>query len=104
MNDTPADVEERYHAMLMALAPEQRVRMACAMFGTAKALARAGLMAERSDDAEPSAAELFVRLYGDDYEPEERGRIIAWLDDRAARGGAPSGRPANAGECKDATV
>ncbi len=50
------------------------------MFGTARALAIAGPSAEDDGDGHSLRARLFLRLYGRDFGPEERGRIVDQLD------------------------
>jgi hypothetical protein len=75
MEDTPHHIQERYQREIMALPPEARLRMASAMFDTARALVLAGLPA----GTEPRRA-LFLRFYGQDFpDPAARERILAAL-------------------------
>jgi len=62
MADTPAEIDERYRRMLLALSPGERVRMACRMFTTGRTLMMTGLVAK---DGDAQRREIFVRLYGD---------------------------------------
>jgi len=82
MEDTPHHVQERYRCQIMALAPEERLRMASSLFDTARALVLAGL----PPGTEPRRA-LFLRFYGQDFpDPAQRERILAAiLADPAAR-------------------
>jgi hypothetical protein len=88
-SDTSPDMRERYRSMIMARSPEQRLIMATQMFGTAKALVIAGLADEANPDGLSPRACLFLRLYGRDFDPQERGRIVAAFD---RFGGVPSAR------------
>ena len=80
MNDTSAAIEARIADLLAARSASDRVRMACEMFGTARALIVADL---RTSDPALSDAELrvriFERMYGDDFDPATRARIAARL-------------------------
>lgn len=66
--------------MLLALSPQERLAMACRMFGTAKALIRAGLRDEYGElDPGELRRRLFLRLYGEDFSEDERRRIADHL-------------------------
>jgi len=79
MRDTSPAMQERYDAMLMALSPGERVAMACRMFGTAKALAKAGIQDREGpiDDPVVMRQKLFLHFYGNEFTPEETERILA---------------------------
>ena len=80
MNDTPPDVERRYRDMLLALPGARRVEMGASMYATARALARAGILAERPDASEAEVRQaLFLRFYHDDFSPPQLARILVWL-------------------------
>ncbi|MBM4116398.1 hypothetical protein FJ251_01465 [bacterium] len=75
MDDTPRHVQEIYRRQIMALTPEERLRMASSLFDTARALVLAGL----PPGEEPRRA-LFLRFYGHDFpDPAQRERILAAL-------------------------
>ncbi len=65
MSDTSPEVQDRFHSMLMALSPADRLRRACAMFSTAKRLATAAILSEHGHalDEETLKRELRRRLY-----------------------------------------
>lgn len=79
MRDTPDDVARIYHDLLMSRSPAERVRMACSMHDTAKAIIRAGI----PDDAWQTEAELKIetirRFYREDFSAEEMERIVVGL-------------------------
>lgn len=87
MNDTDPRVDALYRHMLMAKSGEERVRMACSMHATAKAIALASL---RASHPKASAAELrgllFLRFYRGDFSAEQRRQIYEHL----VRHSAPS--------------
>jgi len=70
VNDTPPEVDELYRCMLLRRSPEERLGMACRMFSTARALARAGMPAAFGV---PARRRMFLRLYAADM-PDDRLR------------------------------
>jgi hypothetical protein len=70
LNDTPPEVDELYRRMLLRRAPEERLRMACRMFSSARALARAGMPAASGAQMR---RQMFLRLYAADM-PDDRFR------------------------------
>ena len=86
-------VTGRLRAMLLARSPEERLKMGCSMSATARALARASVLAQ--DPHASSAAVrrvLFLRFYGHEFDAAERERIMDWLD-RAETPPQPHGSP-----------
>lgn len=78
MNDTAPRIEARLTALYRQRSPGARVRMATAMYQTAKRLALAGLRHERSDRSDSAlAAALLDRLYGDELAPALRAALAA---------------------------
>ena len=70
MNDTPPEVDELYRRLLLRRSPEERLCMACRMFSTARALARAGMPAASGAQMR---RQMFLRLYSGDL-PDDRLR------------------------------
>ena len=82
--DTSPEVQERFHTMLMALCPADRLRRGCAMFTTAKKLAMAGILAEHDgelDEAELKR-ELAKRFYGIDFLCEPTSKTLGHRNGR----------------------
>ena len=77
MNDTQAKIEQRYKEMLMYKTPLERLKMASRMYDSARKLVIAGILKERQHST-PSQlrAQLFLRMYGNDFTAAERERII----------------------------
>jgi hypothetical protein len=88
VNDTPDAIEARVAALFAARSGGERVRMACEMFATARALMVAEIRQREPDlsDAE-LRVRIFERTYGGDLDPSIRARIIARL--RGSRTVAP---------------
>lgn len=80
MNDTSLKVECLLRNLLMAKSDEERLAMGCSMFDDAKAIALAGLRAERPgmDDRE-CRVQLLLRLYGQDLGEPRFKRVSARL-------------------------
>lgn len=80
MNDTPPDVDEQFAALFRQRSGSDRVRMACEMFDLARALMVANIKAQHPGIADAALrVKLFERMYGSDFTPDERIRIIARL-------------------------
>jgi hypothetical protein len=73
VNDTPPDVDELYRRMLLRRTPVERLGMACRMFSSARALARAGMPATSGAQMR---RQMFLRLYAEDM-PDDRLRELA---------------------------
>jgi len=79
MKDTPEAVEKMYHDLLMSRTPADRVRMACSMHATARAIIRAGIPDDAWDTEKDLRLEVFRRFYREDFTPEEMDRIVEGL-------------------------
>ena len=74
--------------MLLKRSGEERLKMGCSMHAAAQALVRASLL-ERYPGALPAKLKqaLFVRFYGNDFEPGARKRILRALRKAAEHNG-----------------
>jgi len=79
MTDTPEHIALEYRKRLMALSPATRIAMACDMFGTAKALARANLIQVGVTDEREIRRQLFLRFYGSEFSESQKAKILAHL-------------------------
>ena len=86
MKDTSAKVEKKFRSMMLARSGEERLKMGCSMHAMSKALVKASIL-EKDPNARPAKVKqaLFLRFYGDDFEPKERKRILLALR-KAAEG------------------
>ena len=73
MNDTPPEVDELYRRMFLRRSPAERLCMACRMYSSARALARAGMPATSGAQMR---RQMFLRLYAADM-PNDRLRELA---------------------------
>jgi hypothetical protein len=77
MDDTLAKVEQRYREMLLSKSPAERLKMASRMYDSARKLVIAGILKERGHlDTPRLRAQLFLRMYGNDFSTTEKERII----------------------------
>ncbi|MCC7416965.1 MAG: hypothetical protein IT176_07455 [Acidobacteria bacterium] len=79
-SDTPLDVEIELDRLFATRSGSERVRMACGMFDSARAMAVGAIRAARPDIGDASLrVELFDRLYGGeidgDWQHEVRQRL-----------------------------
>lgn len=83
--DTHPDAARRFRAMIMRRTGEERLKMGCSMFDTARRLALASLRAEnpRLTPVELRQA-LFLRFYQSDFDPETAGIILEFLKKRTS--------------------
>ncbi len=81
MNDTSPEMEECYRAMIMERSGEERLKMGCSMFDTAKALMRAGIL-DQNPHASPAKIRraLFMQLYGHEFDADSRRKILAAIE------------------------
>ena len=86
MKDTPPAIERKFREMLLKRSGEERLKMGCSMYATARALAKAALL-QRHPGARPAELKrlLFLHFYGVDFEPDERERIAIALSKSAKR-------------------
>ena len=76
MKDTSAEFEELMRIRIMQRSPEERLRMGCDMFDTAKSLVRASL-SELSGVNLHTA--MFERFYGHEFDEITKNKIKAHL-------------------------
>jgi hypothetical protein len=80
MNDTDAAVEARYRAMLLSLAPQERLRQAAEMFSDARKLVEESIRLRHArGSVGERKIELFRRLYECDFSESELAAIITHL-------------------------
>ena len=80
MEDTTSDVETRFASLLAARSGAERILIACEMFDLARALVVSSVATEEPALSPADLrARIFERTYGNDFNPEDRARIIARL-------------------------
>jgi len=82
MKDTSDTMEQKYRDMLLRRSGEDRLKMGCSMHAMAQALVRASAL-----EADPTASHsslkkvLFLRFYGQDFDPSTRKKILRALEE-----------------------
>ena len=76
MKDTSPRMERKFRAMVMKRSGEERLKMGCSMHATSQALVKASI--SKKDPIALKQA-IFLRFYGEDFEPKERKRILLAL-------------------------
>lgn len=81
MNDTSPQMEQEYRRMLMGRSGEERLKMGCSMYSTARTLVQASVLS-KTPHLSPAAMRraLFLRIYGTDFDRETRKKIIQALE------------------------
>jgi len=77
MKDPTPSVESLYHDMLMSRSPAERVRMACSMNASARAIIRAGIPDDSWETEIDLRIEIFRRFYRADFTEAEMEPIVA---------------------------
>jgi hypothetical protein len=81
MSDTHPSVESRFHEMIMSRSPEERLRMGCSMFDTAKEIVRSSIRERNPNLSEREMRkEIFLRFYGNDFSPQQKEKILFFLN------------------------
>jgi hypothetical protein len=85
MKDTVKEAEALYRRMIRAQSPAIRLKMACRMFATAKALIRAGILNREGLDlgSQDLRTRMFLRLYGRDFNTSQIKKILSHLKTNA---------------------
>jgi hypothetical protein len=83
--DTSPDVEARYRAMLMQRTGEERLKMGCSMYATARALVEASIR-EQDPRISPRALRkaVFLRFYGHEFDAAVREKILMAVEHSTA--------------------
>ena len=77
MDDTSTKIKQLYNEMLLSKSPFERLRMASRMYDSVKKLAISGILKERPHlDTSRLRAELFLRIYGNDFSATDREQIM----------------------------
>lgn len=77
MNDTSDLIKEKVEANYASISGEEKLLMALSMFETARALVIASLPKDISESE--LRKELFLRFYGNDFDEDEKIKIIQRL-------------------------
>lgn len=77
MDNTSAKIEQRYREMILHRSPLERLKMASRMYDSVRKLVISGILKGGPNlDTSRLRAQLFLRMYGDDFSAAEREKII----------------------------
>ena len=80
MNDTSAKVQRRFEDLLMKKTPEERLKMGCSMFTTAREIAKSSIRAQFPHLSPAQMKQkIFLRFYADDFSDAQSQRIQSVL-------------------------
>ena len=80
MNDTSPAIEEKMREMIRRKTPEERFKMGCSMYDFSKHLVTRAILEKRPGlSLRNLRQELFLRFYGEDFDPSIRQRILDHL-------------------------
>ena len=75
MKDTSEKMEKIYNEMIMKKNPEERVKMCFSMLNTARRIVLSTIK-----DKKKWRREMFMRFYGDEFNPTQKEKILHILD------------------------
>ena len=75
MKDTSEKMEKIYKEMIMKKTPEERVKMCFSMLNTARRIVLSTI-----NDKEKWRREIFMRFYGDEFNPAQKEKILHALE------------------------
>ena len=80
MNDTSPKAADDYERIIMACSPEERLRMGCSMFDTAKELVKMAVLDQnRNADSKEIKRKIFLRFYGQEFDEAQKRKILECL-------------------------
>ena len=81
MDDTSPRVAEKMRELVRAKTPAERLKMGCSMYDFSKQLVVHSIL-EREPGLSPTGLrrELFLRFYGNDFNPKKRREIAAYFE------------------------
>jgi hypothetical protein len=71
MKDTNENMERIYNEMIMKKTPEERVKMCFSMLNAARRIVMSTIK-----DKKNWRKEMFLRFYGDEFSPTQKGKIL----------------------------
>jgi hypothetical protein len=81
MDDTTPEIAEMMREMIRMKSPTERVKMGCSMYETSKHLIIRAILENNPGISEVGLRqELFLRFYGNDFNPIEREKILKHLE------------------------
>lgn len=80
MEDTSPEIAEKMREMYQKKSPLERLQMGCSMYDMSRYLITCAILRENPNISKSAfRQEIFLRFYGNDFEPEEREKILNHL-------------------------
>lgn len=80
MDDTSPEMAEKMREMIRKKTPLERLEMGCSMYATSKQLIIRSILEENPDISEKGLRQqFFLKFYGNDFNEEEREKILQYL-------------------------
>ena len=81
MSNDSLEASKQFQRLIMLKTPEERLRMGCSMFDTAKAMARSSILAQFPDiSSGDMKKKIFLKFYGEEFSEVQRQKILNALD------------------------
>ncbi len=86
MNDTHPTIAALLKKRMAEKTGEERFLMGCDMYDTAKQIVVSSILHEHpAANTDFVRQNVFLRFYGDEFPPKQRGKIMAWLSKSHAK-------------------
>lgn len=80
MNDTSPKIAKKMGELIQKKTPEERLKMGCSMYDFSKRLITHSILEERPGlSTAELRRELFLKFYGNDFNPKQRQEILEHL-------------------------
>lgn len=77
MHDTSPAIAQKMREMIRLKTPTERVTMGCSMYETSKSLVIQAILKEDPSISKLALRkQLFLKFYGDDFDPTQRNKIL----------------------------
>ena len=84
MHDTTPEMAEKMREMILKKSPLERLEMGSSMYATSKYLITCGILKENPNISPAELKrEIFLKFYGQDFDPEELERILKHLEEHS---------------------
>lgn len=80
MHDTSPEIDQKMRGLIQLKLPIERLKMGCSMYETSKKLVSDSILRNNPKISKKDfKIELFLKMYGDDFAPDLREKIINYL-------------------------
>lgn len=80
MHDTTPEMKKKFHEMMMAKSPIERLEMGLSMHAFSKKMVISAILRDNPDISEVDLKkQIFLKFYKNDFDPVEREKILQHL-------------------------